>query len=263
MDTKGYTAVYIMADSTTKVYKIGISNDPNYRKRTLQRDKYSVVLYAYVYLTSRDKAFSFERELHQMFNEKRLQGEWFELTDEELESIINAFREVEEERRVFDNQDGFYLSDINLNHLRIHATADEQKDVISELTHINETVKKQFQDYRVEVRKYIEKSTEKDNQIEQLNLEIQANLTEEINSYVSKNMDLHSEIMSLKWKCTSAELSLKNEQLKHGMLKNDYEKLKREHEALLAKHDALFIEKSKNKLALKRKKNFLGFTINI
>jgi hypothetical protein len=259
----GYTAVYLMADSAIKAYKIGISYDPKTRKRTLQRDKYSVVLYAYVYQLTREDAFAFEKKLHNKYNTKRLEGEWFELTNEELQEVIDEFKEVEQTRRLIDNKDGFFMSSINLEHLRITTTAEEAKPVINFLKNENESLKTDLDNYIEAVKDYLAKANEKDAEIERKNNQIQEVLRDEISHYIQKNLDLSSEIMNTEWEMCSVRLKLDLETLRHNTLKKEHEILKKQYEILSAKHDALFLDKSKYKRTLKREKNFLGFSLNI
>lgn len=75
---------YIMYDETNGSYKLGVSNNPIYRERTLQSDK------PYVVLLHRFKA-NHEDELHKKYAEQRLRGEWFNLTDKQLTDIVSGY----------------------------------------------------------------------------------------------------------------------------------------------------------------------------
>lgn len=79
--------VYLMKDFANEFYKIGISNDPKYRERTLQSEKPTIELIGSKKFPTRKIAESFEKALHEAFKEKRLRGEWFELTKDEARQI--------------------------------------------------------------------------------------------------------------------------------------------------------------------------------
>jgi hypothetical protein len=74
--------VYIMRNRRSGYHKIGKSNDPVYRERTLQSEDPDVYL---VFKGEGDVAK--EKSLHQKFKHKRIRGEWFDLTPEELKEI--------------------------------------------------------------------------------------------------------------------------------------------------------------------------------
>ncbi len=79
---KGHDYVYLMLNTRTGLIKIGQSKNPQYREKTLQGQEPEVVLIAY-WLASLER----EKELHIQFKEKRVRGEWFKLTFNELEEI--------------------------------------------------------------------------------------------------------------------------------------------------------------------------------
>lgn len=72
---------YLMIDHNTNLYKIGSSDEPKYRERTLQSEKPTIEL-LYVLEDNREK------ELHERFAQYRVRGEWFDLS--------NTFNEVKE-----------------------------------------------------------------------------------------------------------------------------------------------------------------------
>ena len=80
--------VYLMKDETNGFYKIGISNKPEYRERTLQSEKPTIVLLKSKEYPTRTIAEAIESALHKAFGEKRLRGEWFELDSKEVDDII-------------------------------------------------------------------------------------------------------------------------------------------------------------------------------
>lgn len=80
--------VYLMIDTTNNFHKIGISNNPKYREKTLQSDKPTIeLLYAKVF-PNRKIAENLEKTLHEVYSHKRLRGEWFELNNDEINEII-------------------------------------------------------------------------------------------------------------------------------------------------------------------------------
>lgn len=82
--------VYLMIDTSNNFYKIGISNFPVYREKTLLGNRPTIELLAAKKFPSRKIAESIEKALHSSFAEKRIRGEWFELNDEEVAEIIKT-----------------------------------------------------------------------------------------------------------------------------------------------------------------------------
>jgi hypothetical protein len=74
--------VYVMIDKKTGLHKIGISIKPRVREKTLQSEKPDIKLLFY-YEAEKTK----EKELHKIFKEKRIRGEWFDLTNKDLGKI--------------------------------------------------------------------------------------------------------------------------------------------------------------------------------
>ncbi len=84
--------VYLMIDTINNFHKIGISNSPEYREKTLQSDKPTIELISAKKFPSRKIAESIEKALHTTFADKRLRGEWFELNDTEIDEIKETLR---------------------------------------------------------------------------------------------------------------------------------------------------------------------------
>jgi predicted GIY-YIG superfamily endonuclease len=82
--------VYLMHDTTNNYYKIGISNNPNYRERTLQSEKPTIELIASKKFPSRLIVLSIEKALHESFKTKNIRGEWFNLNQSDVEDIIKT-----------------------------------------------------------------------------------------------------------------------------------------------------------------------------
>lgn len=79
--------VYLMIDTLNQYYKIGISNKPSWREKTLQSEKPSVELIASKKFVSRRIALSIEKAFHTTFADKRIRGEWFQLDEVDVEEI--------------------------------------------------------------------------------------------------------------------------------------------------------------------------------
>ncbi len=85
--------VYLIRMGRTKMYKIGISNDPEKRLDSLQTaSPYKLKL---LNIFPADNATAAEEKLHAVFHGQRKEGEWFSLTDEQRAVIeaIKAYRE--------------------------------------------------------------------------------------------------------------------------------------------------------------------------
>jgi hypothetical protein len=79
--------VYFMYDTKTCCYKIGISNEPDWREKTLQSEKPSIKLIAEKKFVNRRIAANIEKALHDSYSHKRKRGEWFQLDREDIEEI--------------------------------------------------------------------------------------------------------------------------------------------------------------------------------
>lgn len=73
---------YLMVEKTTNYVKIGTSINPNKREHTLQSQKPDIELYAVSNL-------DVEKILHDKFKSVRIRGEWFKLSKDDIDSIIN------------------------------------------------------------------------------------------------------------------------------------------------------------------------------
>lgn len=74
--------VYLMVNDETALIKIGTSKKPKYREGTLNSKEPSIAIIA---LWKCDKKV--EKELHQMFDQRRCRGEWFRLNLVDLKEI--------------------------------------------------------------------------------------------------------------------------------------------------------------------------------
>lgn len=84
--------VYLMKDLANGFYKIGISNNPEYRERTLQSEKPTIETVISKKFPVRKIAESFEKSLHAAYANKRIRGEWFNLTSEDANDIIISLK---------------------------------------------------------------------------------------------------------------------------------------------------------------------------
>ena len=82
--------VYLMLDSANDLYKIGISKSAEYREKTLQGEKPSILLICCKEYPNRIIAAAIEKALHKAFDKKRVSGEWFNLSAEEVTMIIKT-----------------------------------------------------------------------------------------------------------------------------------------------------------------------------
>lgn len=80
-------SVYLMVDTTNGFHKIGISNKPKYREKTLQSEKPTIELICAKQFPSRTIAEAFESALHKAYANKRLRGEWFNLSEEDVNNL--------------------------------------------------------------------------------------------------------------------------------------------------------------------------------
>lgn len=75
---------YLMKDENTGYVKIGVSINPKLRERTLQSQKPTISLFATV-------KGNIERELHKYYSNKKVRGEWFHLTQGDIDTIIKKY----------------------------------------------------------------------------------------------------------------------------------------------------------------------------
>ena len=80
--------VYLMHDTSHGYYKIGISNQPEYRERTLQSEKPTIEKICAKAYPNRTIAGAIESALHKAYESKRLRGEWFSLDANDITAII-------------------------------------------------------------------------------------------------------------------------------------------------------------------------------
>lgn len=69
--------IYVIQEEVSKAFKIGISKNPEARLKQLQTGNSSKL--SLIYTTKAESRFQDELELHKLFEEYKLQGEWFQL----------------------------------------------------------------------------------------------------------------------------------------------------------------------------------------
>ena len=79
--------VYLMKNTKNDCYKIGISNSPEFREKTLQSEEPSIQTIARKKMINRKIARDYETSLHENFSHKRKRGEWFQLDPKEVNEI--------------------------------------------------------------------------------------------------------------------------------------------------------------------------------
>lgn len=82
--------VYLMHDTANDFYKIGISNTPEYRERTLQSEKPTIEMVCCKEYPIRSIAEAFEAALHKTFANKRIRGEWFSLDETDVMVLVKT-----------------------------------------------------------------------------------------------------------------------------------------------------------------------------
>jgi len=76
---------YLMKDDTTGLYKIGKSNNPKFREKTLQSQKPNINL---VKIWNDD----IEGHLHKLYHRQRIRGEWFHLNPIQIRYICTHYK---------------------------------------------------------------------------------------------------------------------------------------------------------------------------
>ena len=79
---KKETYIYLMIDHNTGYYKIGRSKNPKFREKTLQSEKPTIEMIHKFKANS-----SKESDLHKKYADKRIRGEWFNLSKEDVNYI--------------------------------------------------------------------------------------------------------------------------------------------------------------------------------
>lgn len=86
-ESKMLQKTYLIKDKRTGATKIGKSNNPYKREKTLQSEALSLEL---LYICNDNV----ESLLHKKYKHKRIRGEWFNLTDNDINEIISKYKFV-------------------------------------------------------------------------------------------------------------------------------------------------------------------------
>lgn len=78
--------LYLIFHGRTKLIKIGFSKNPKAREKTLQAEDPDLKIIYMAEATMHD-----ERHFHQFFREQRRRGEWFDLTEDDVQIIKDEF----------------------------------------------------------------------------------------------------------------------------------------------------------------------------
>lgn len=82
------TAVYVIRCNESTFYKIGVSENPHVRLGSLQGGcPYKLTTIMEKWSINADRAHWIEQGLHRVFDERRVMGEWFKLSEDDLEKI--------------------------------------------------------------------------------------------------------------------------------------------------------------------------------
>ncbi len=84
---------YLMQDRKNGLYKIGISNSPKFREKTLHGQQPEIELLAIRKFANRLFAKYLETELHLEYKNNRTRGEWFDLDGLQVEEILRKLNE--------------------------------------------------------------------------------------------------------------------------------------------------------------------------
>lgn len=84
--------VYLMLDTKNGYYKIGISNEPEWREKTLQSEQPSIKQVAAKKYVNRRIAANFEKALHDSYSHRRKRGEWFQLDQEDIDELKETLK---------------------------------------------------------------------------------------------------------------------------------------------------------------------------
>jgi hypothetical protein len=83
--------VYLLRESDTDFYKIGKGNDAKARRADLQTgNRQELLIVQIATLDNENMAYALERTLHRSLDDYRVRGEWFELSQDQVEKVQYA-----------------------------------------------------------------------------------------------------------------------------------------------------------------------------
>lgn len=90
----GYT--YLLKDHTLPQYvKIGKTNNIEHREHVLRADKPSYYMYKCIVFETEKEAYKLESLLHKKYKKYRKEGEWFEIPEDEFNSLLSEYNWVD------------------------------------------------------------------------------------------------------------------------------------------------------------------------
>ena len=90
--------VYLISDLNNYTYKIGISKNPEDRIKSLQTGNDRILKIIHKVLC--ENYFDVERALHNKYGFLKINGEWFNLTSEEVNDFPNFCKKIDENFKI-------------------------------------------------------------------------------------------------------------------------------------------------------------------
>ena len=87
-DTNDACFVYVMRNNDNGAYKIGISNNPEYREHTLQSQEPNITCIFQVEFPTREIARAVEASMHLKYKEYHMRGEWFAIPHDMIGQVM-------------------------------------------------------------------------------------------------------------------------------------------------------------------------------
>ena len=87
-----HPSVYLMKDNISNFIKIGKSIQPLKREKTLQSEKPTITMFLICPCGNEKNANEVEKYLHELFNSKRVRGEWFDLNENDINIITSKYQ---------------------------------------------------------------------------------------------------------------------------------------------------------------------------
>jgi len=88
--------MFIYAIGTESKQKIGVSSDTDQRLATLQTANSEDLTLHYCFEVDDKVAFKFEKYIHREQNHKRLRGEWFEMSSQDVVKLLTYYEIMKE-----------------------------------------------------------------------------------------------------------------------------------------------------------------------
>lgn len=92
--------VYLLKESESNYYKIGISKNPSARIKQLQTGSAGKISLSKTYAS--EYASKIESTLHRRYTDSRIRGEWFTLTERQVNSFISECEKLEYNFKILD-----------------------------------------------------------------------------------------------------------------------------------------------------------------